>query len=365
MYEYMGHAFPASEAPASDKPVAQPKWFELPDNIKVQSPSSEISPGFTTQQLMQRFCNYVYGGKSDNEHIEAAELNAKNNPWLLPIGVELEIPTSHRIKDKDQPKYNALRYAFLLAGGPVSCAWEFQPGPSYSWLTQAAILSDLFKFELIPVKYDLGSDPPTRRIAGSVSNYSLHCNISVPRWTTMTENEYVHNDLSLIAIASGFAFSSPERLATRKTDTNYRINGDVVPLEKTVDRKDNARVEIRTLGFGNSSSYRQLGVIQRLVTAAYAYWLVENNEAQQEVSVQRMHDIWSDTRKRLAEELEHPLKDFEPLSAAGDITAIPSMFSLRRESLRKILLDKPHLPSVVTDSLLRADLRFRRDAKLP
>lgn len=244
----------------------------------------KISPGFDALARLSYYNLLRFGGETkplypfSSSRLLAAEIRAMKDLPTPTIGIELEIPMKF-VEEWGYGCYSDL-HGYLLCNDPHWSFHEFQLPYSYSWSTQGAMLRALLRMGYIPT-FRRNTPGLFPEIVGLPQQevFSLHCNLGVPKWSRYSRYGWwnVHSgdgykrDVRLLSIASGLAFSSKERLLSRKTSQSYTVCKKSEGSSKGFDR--GCRVELRALGFGNEHSYGQLAVLQDLGTALFASYL--------------------------------------------------------------------------------------------
>lgn len=297
------HKLRSSPLPMSDELIT-----EISDQMDKMPYQRYISPSTISSGLRSALNLGALIQSAQNQPVEypfgigkyiAIEHTARINPFLPTIGVELEIPTGIEIS---QQLYDQFSKAVKIPSSQMHCAWEFSVPYSYSAMIQALILHQLIDLGYIPLDSEF-----IRPTLPKADGFSLHVNLGIPEALTTLEegtSQYISflDDSRNLAIACGLAFSSANRLITKKTTTVVNINRESEKSDKTAASSRQGRVELRPLGFGNIHSYRQLMTIQNLAATFLTYWQLEKNPdvfISYQPQAEQLRYIWKHFRRDL------------------------------------------------------------------
>lgn len=269
------------------------------------------SPGFAVLQKLAVCQSLAQGEKIASPFVAqkylTSEVKARRNYWLPTIGVELELPYESDYDAMLEPAYRRL-IDLQIRHDTANCKWEFKLPFSYSWKTQAALLHRLLDLQYIPYRQVNGQSGPYGRSIHGANYHSLHINLGIPENISFALATFVspefEGDAHYLAMASGLAFALPQRLLNRKTDSDVTVDQESDKSDKSASRAEYGRVEIRTLGFGHSSSYRQLLLIQEVGSALLAYYSKKPPFDSELGKQQLLSALWVQTRDRLRDSLD-------------------------------------------------------------
>lgn len=221
------------------------------------------NPNYTTEDFDKEFKKL--SRLSNLELIYSRE----DNP-LPTIGIEIEIPDNlegglHKGK---QDLLNEIGISNTDGGLDL---WEVNPKYSYSPNVQAQAIQELAKMGAIPLVKDQGKDiTPLGQVDKAQDPLSLHINLGFP--TEVSRRVELENteEIAKVVNCLTYAFTTPDRIMSRKTITSFNSKDDAVGSKKNYSDKTYRhdfkvkRLEIRSVEFANYSSFRQLSETQRI-----------------------------------------------------------------------------------------------------
>ncbi len=242
------------------------------------------------KEVLKKFKNFI-----------EEEKQAEESPYLPTIGVEVEVPSRFSVD-------NDVCEATKELGIPEGCdeAWEFAPDFSYSAKTQSAIVHELIRGGFIETENDVERNG--KKIRGS-GDFSLHVNLGV--YPDVRENlnntdrsvrAQYENSVDVLTNALTYAFTSPERLEKRKTNTRYNTWKESSPSKKKrpegYTNSSSNRIEIRSLEVRDKTLYRMLVESQLLGEA-----LLSNFSEDDSRTKERLSEVWDDFESNVKEVL--------------------------------------------------------------
>lgn len=206
------------------------------------------------------------------EKLVSDEDKYKNPLNPLPtVGIELEVPD--KFLDKQKVKIlDLLRVPNYMEINRQSGyqLWEINPNFSYNPSVQSRILQELASMEFVPL---------TERENGTYvvdKNFplSLHINFGVPfAVEEQTDRLNLNIESKKFADIMTYAFTSPERMKTKKNDEIVTVRtGNVLPSIKNKKEGDNLkRLEFQAAEFGDYPTFRLLKESQAIASALFSY----------------------------------------------------------------------------------------------
>ena len=300
-------------------------------------------PDVTDEELSKKV---KYRLQSFSQVEKAAQ--AETNP-LPTIGIELEIPYS-----AIQGKVDLLKTLNIPNYSEGDDLREVNPSFSYSARTQARIIQELAKMNAVPLERVKG-----KQRVPNWSSLSLHVNLGLPeniRSFNLTETE-----LYALSDTVTYAFSSPARLKSRKTDTSLNWNKSADRSKKTgnievPNAAEPLRLEIRATEFKDYPTFRMLIEVQRLGAMLNAH-IKRSSKQQMSETDNQLAELWQSFQeetiyyhRRLGLEA-----DEVDLDTAKVVNALHST-DLKQKS-RQIITDYSKKVSIILKSAESSELK--------
>lgn len=354
MREYMAQQSPnkpldneAGTPPFIPPVLSQEQQAEIKTIIE-EHQLPKTSPGFDAAMRLAIIENYLRKDVGEfpfgHEDVYRSEMLFMSDQRISSIGIELEIPpvvTFGRYLEF----YKILDRHGITGRANSNAAWEFSLKPSYSYQTQYLQLEILERLNLIPRDRQA-------RLVPSQGSYSLHATLSTVSSEPMKDKTQYAEDALTLGLGLGLAFSSTNRLNTKKTATAITIDKQAFAMTENNER--GLRYEIKILGYGNFAALHNLPVAQRLGSAMLVYHQPDAFPYVDPV----IHRIWEETRSDLIGKINQPHE-----LNNGQTQSYRSLSSTKGAAAD--LLASTHLQREVRHIILTADRRLRHDAKFP
>lgn len=242
--------------------------------------------------------------KQEIQELHKREIEDQNNPNIQPKGLELEIIRED--KDIFISKTILDTLGIKSTREDASTIFEIKHSPTFSVDWQNRLLQEMTTLGFVDT--DQHSTQYTRATLKEKQNLSLHVNFEIPSDVDKAiariknlDAEFVsthYHDrqtpelksrMDLLCFVLVCAYSSKERIMTRKMGNSWRANGKDGSLEQTI-RNGKSRLEIRVPSFTHENSFLMLRELDVLVSAMFADFLVCNGFSNNER--ERLAKIW-------------------------------------------------------------------------
>lgn len=191
---------------------------------------------------------------------------------ILPtIGIEIEVPIENLTQDKVKilNKLNIPNHEERK-----DSLWEMNPDFSYSPWAQAQMIQELADMDALPLKE---SPKNSKKKIVNDEILSLHVNFGMPNSVQKRIMENNYTSITYMNDALTYAFSSPERIAGRKTKTAIGLEDDAKESKKNTNKDESSigkrklmRLELRAQEFRDYPTYRMLVESQRIAALLIA-----------------------------------------------------------------------------------------------
>lgn len=273
----------------SPKPEFTPPTEEMYNAVK---DVNDLIPSFSLEYTTDETARlHLFNFLVKTPHATAQELNREMNKLnklselesiysrednpLPTIGIEIEIPDNvdDGLNSEKRDLLTQLEISNIYGGLDL---WEVNPRYSYSPNVQAQAIQELAKMGVIPMLQNPEKDlTPLGKINNKThAPLSLHVNLGFPGEIKSITKEDNSSEMAQVVNCVTYAFTSPDRIVSRKTNTSFHHNQEASESKKSksptgfndMTRYGGgvSRLEIRSLEFKDYTSFRQLSETQRI-----------------------------------------------------------------------------------------------------